>query len=199
MEEMTTTQVGRPVGKAAVMRALQTAALALLAERGIQFSIRQVAELAGVNHGLVHRHFGSKEALLTAAIADRNRTLRQQIKDNSSTLDLSGKGGPVTATILARLILDNATSLIDDHTASAAIVERAAVQVADNDPLTPEHRAALANAIVLGWTVFGDYTLRAAGASTGKEVEAALRTIVDSLLEGELISGSGERFGILEG
>lgn len=187
---MSTAHVDRPVGKAAVMRALQTAALTLLAERGMQFSIRQVAELACVNHGLVHRHFGSKEALLTAAIADRNRTLHLQIKDNSSTLDLSARGGPVTATILARLILDNATSLIDDHTASAAIVARAAIQVVDTDPLTPEHRAALANAIVLGWTVFGNYTLQAAGASTSNEAESALRTIVDSLLDGKPISGS---------
>lgn len=187
MNEVSTSQIDRPVGKAKVKSALQKAALTLLAERGMSFSIREVAKLARVNHGLVHRHFGSKEALLKVAIAERNEALRLQVQGNSSPMDLTVQGGPATAAILARLILDDATSLIGDHIATKAIVERAALQVVDTDPLTAAHRTALANAIVLGWTVFGEYALQAAGTTRSQEVESALRSMVDSLLNGQAI------------
>ncbi|SVB85035.1 uncharacterized protein METZ01_LOCUS237889 [marine metagenome] len=187
MNEVSTSQIDRPVGKAKVKSALQKAALTLLAERGMSFSIREVAKLARVNHGLVHRHFGSKEALLKVAIAERNEALRLQVQGNSSPMDLTVQGGPATAAILARLILEDATSLIGDHIATKAIVERAALQVVDTDPLTAAHRTALANAIVLGWTVFGEYALQAAGTSRSQEVESALRSMVDSLLNGQAI------------
>ena len=187
MNEVSTSQIDRPVGKAKVKSALQKAALTLLAERGMSFSIREVAKLARVNHGLVHRHFGSKEALLKVAIAERNEALRLQVQGNSSPMDLTVQGGPATAAILARLILDDATSLIGDHIATKAMVERAALQVVDTDPLTAAHRTALANAIVLGWTVFGEYALQAAGTSRSQEVESALRSMVDSLLNGQAI------------
>jgi AcrR family transcriptional regulator len=52
-----------------VKTALLDAATALYAERGPRaVSIRDVAARAGVNHGLVHRHFGSKTELLRAVL-----------------------------------------------------------------------------------------------------------------------------------
>ena len=49
--------------------ALLAAAVELFAERGpASVSIRDIARHAGVNHGLVHRHFGSKDDLLAEAI-----------------------------------------------------------------------------------------------------------------------------------
>ena len=54
-----------PRGKKAVQSALLNAAATCFAERGIaSTSIRDIAALAQVNHGLIHRHFGSKEGLL---------------------------------------------------------------------------------------------------------------------------------------
>lgn len=48
---------------------LLAAAVELFAEHGpASVSIRDVARHAGVNHGLVHRHFGSKDELLAEAI-----------------------------------------------------------------------------------------------------------------------------------
>ena len=42
----------------------------LFAERGpAATSIRDVAKRAAVNHGLIHRHFGSKERLVGAVLA----------------------------------------------------------------------------------------------------------------------------------
>lgn len=54
-----------PRGRDAVRRALLDAATKLFARHGPHaVSVRDIAGLAGVNHGLVHRHFGSKDALL---------------------------------------------------------------------------------------------------------------------------------------
>lgn len=59
-----------PQGKEQVSRALLKAAIKLFAKRGpAQVSIREVAQAAGVNHGLVHRHFGSKAQLVQQAQA----------------------------------------------------------------------------------------------------------------------------------
>lgn len=49
--------------------ALLASAIELFAQRGpASVSIRDVARHAGVNHGLVHRHFGSKDDLIAEAI-----------------------------------------------------------------------------------------------------------------------------------
>ncbi len=59
-----------PQGKEAVSRALLKAAIKLFAKRGpAQVSVREIAQAAGVNHGLVHRHFGSKAQLVQQAQA----------------------------------------------------------------------------------------------------------------------------------
>src|SRR5690554_4427734 len=57
----------RPTGRDEVREAVLQTAERLFTERGVtDVSMREVARVAGVNHGLLHRHFGSKEALLAA-------------------------------------------------------------------------------------------------------------------------------------
>ena len=58
-------QITPPRGREAVRAALLDAAASCFSERGIKAtSVREIATRAGVNHGLVHRHFGSKDKLL---------------------------------------------------------------------------------------------------------------------------------------
>ena len=59
--------VDKPAGRDAVMDVLVDATGQLILERGVTMSVRDIARRAGVNHGLVHTYFGSKEALLSAA------------------------------------------------------------------------------------------------------------------------------------
>lgn len=169
------------------MMALKRAALELLVAEGTSFSIRDVARHADVNHGLVHRHFGSKRDLIVAALADRSAGLQRQLSDGSSPVDLGAVDGPHTALLLARLILDDDTALIPGHAPTTAIVTRTHPHVDPDDPLTAGHRAALANALALGWIVFGDYLMGAAEVSPTPEAAAVVRDIVDRLVAGQAV------------
>lgn len=61
----------KPHGKEAVVNALLEAAIPLIAERGVQgVSFRDIAAAANVNHGLITRHFKTKEALMSR-VGDR--------------------------------------------------------------------------------------------------------------------------------
>lgn len=64
-----TPPAARPQGAEAVREALIRAAAELFARRGpAAVTVREIARQAQVNHGLVHRHFGSKDALLGAVL-----------------------------------------------------------------------------------------------------------------------------------
>lgn len=69
------------MGRAEVVAAVLAAAGELFADKGpAATSIREVAARAGVNHGLLHRHFGSKRQLLAATLqhlADSGIRLRE--------------------------------------------------------------------------------------------------------------------------
>jgi TetR/AcrR family transcriptional regulator, repressor for neighboring sulfatase len=77
----TVADAAKPLGKQEVVAAVLAAAADLFAEKGpAATSIREVAARAGVNHGLLHRHFGSKRQLLAATLqhlADSGAELRE--------------------------------------------------------------------------------------------------------------------------
>jgi TetR/AcrR family transcriptional regulator, repressor for neighboring sulfatase len=79
--EATVAVTAKPMGKDEVVAAVLEAASELFAEKGpAATSIREVAARAGVNHGLLHRHFGSKSQLLAATLqhlADSGAKLRE--------------------------------------------------------------------------------------------------------------------------
>jgi TetR/AcrR family transcriptional regulator, repressor for neighboring sulfatase len=68
--QLVTAEPTPPVSSGGSARdALLAAAIELFADQGpASVSIRDIARHAGVNHGLVHRHFGSKDELLSEAI-----------------------------------------------------------------------------------------------------------------------------------
>lgn len=61
-----------PRGKQQVKQALIEAGIRLFSERGMaSVSVRELAEAAGVNHSLLFRHFGGKDALIQAVFEER--------------------------------------------------------------------------------------------------------------------------------
>ena len=58
-----------PVGRDEIVAAALAAAVDLFAQKGpAATSIRDVAAHAGINHGLLHRHFGNKKQLVGAVL-----------------------------------------------------------------------------------------------------------------------------------
>ena len=81
--EATVSTTAKPIGKDEVSAAVLEAASQLFAEKGpAATSIREVAARAGVNHGLLHRHFGSKRQLLAGTL--------QHLADTAAALRASG-------------------------------------------------------------------------------------------------------------
>jgi TetR/AcrR family transcriptional regulator, repressor for neighboring sulfatase len=94
------------MGKDEVVAAVLEAASELFAERGpAATSIREVAARAGVNHGLLHRHFGSKRQLLAATLqhlADSGAALR----DSGASQQQLETVHELQARVMVRSVLD---------------------------------------------------------------------------------------------
>ena len=81
-----TVDTGRPVGRSEVMEAVLDAATELFAERGPDaVTVREVADRAGVNHALIHRHFGTKEELLRIVLAKAIERMAAVARDTTNT------------------------------------------------------------------------------------------------------------------
>jgi len=156
-----------PRGKEAVRRALIEAAIVLFAERGPEAtSVRDVAAAAGVNHGLVHRHFGSKGGLVQAVmdhLAEGVASGVGRIRPGEALVDVlpdalrATAGGGRHWRILAWLLLEGADPM--DLQAGFPTVTRL-LEAARRDPsppASPEGRVALATLYALGIQLFGPF------------------------------------------
>jgi TetR/AcrR family transcriptional regulator, repressor for neighboring sulfatase len=80
----------RPFGRDDVVAAVIDAAGELFARRGFDgVSIRDIAKKAGVNHGLIHRHFGSKENLHRQSLQHMADAMLADIKDAGAMDELA--------------------------------------------------------------------------------------------------------------
>jgi AcrR family transcriptional regulator len=82
-----------PHGPDEVRAALLEAAARLFAEEGPKaVSVRRIAAAAGVNHGLVHHYFGSKEELLREVVRRRATVMMSEALAASTTVRLDQEG-----------------------------------------------------------------------------------------------------------
>jgi AcrR family transcriptional regulator len=155
-------RVRRPHGRDEVVAALLDAAAKLFAESGpASVSLREVADAARVNVGLIHRHIGSKDDLLAAVLRERPGLgpldqLQTELglaeylhKIFSVDFDFAG-----ISRVHARVILDG-YELIDYQDKFPAVewlIERLGENLPDVDARA---RAALIAALVAGWRTFG--------------------------------------------
>jgi AcrR family transcriptional regulator len=86
------------------MEAVLDAAADLFAARGpAATSIREVAARSGVNHGLVYRHFGTKEELVSAVLDHVSTRFNDAVASGSDQADVVAER---QWRVLARAILD---------------------------------------------------------------------------------------------
>lgn len=78
-----------PVGREEVAAAVLAAAAELFAERGpAATSIRDIAARSNVNHGLVFRHFGTKEQLVGAVLDHLGASLNEVLESGASEAEI---------------------------------------------------------------------------------------------------------------
>ena len=103
------TDASVPRGAEAVRTSLVAAASELFASRGpSRVSVREVARSAGVNHGLVHHYFGSKDALLRAVLDELAVRAAAEVEEWDGSSEIVVRGGPADrhGRIVAHLLLE---------------------------------------------------------------------------------------------
>jgi AcrR family transcriptional regulator len=158
-------RVDTPLGKDEVVAAVLEAAADLFAERGpAATSIRDIAARSNVNHGLVHRHFGSKRGLVAAVLDHLGRHLAE-------LLEMNADGSRIAAAVDRQLRVLARTSLdgyaVGELQSRFPTMEVLLENVRARHPSEVSARLAAAHTIALqlGWCLFGGF-LRA---STGLE------------------------------
>ncbi len=132
--------------------------------------MRAIAKHAGVNHGLVHRHFGSKEGLLSAVVEhlreEASRGLSPTHDDETLASLLaglaSGQGDQRYFRLLAQASLDGVD--IQELQPDFPVIDRM-LDAAAREPgkLSPSARVSLLLASGLGLLLFSEYIADATG------------------------------------
>ena len=184
----------KPRGREQVRTAVLTATSALVAERGPDgFSVREIAARAGVNHALVHRHFGTKADVLEQMLAADAEAVVAAVVE--SGLPTSGRaGGGVVAELLDLLaerpsywrtlvhaVLDSPEAALPG-TASTTELFSGLWRGGDNEGDTEgaADRAvhtSVAGMTVLGWLIFGQFMTDA----TGADAEQVRRSVAEQV------------------
>ena len=163
-----------PTGKEEVVEALLSAATELFAERGPgAVSVRDVANRAQVNHGLVHRHFGSKEKLVRAVLDHLVKELRERHHQGVYQEGVRGALYDEIAQnetywrVLARALLDGHTQWLEEGdfpliglavTQLKSAMKRGEVTDGDAQAMVASYVA-----VALGWLVFEPFIAAATG------------------------------------
>lgn len=177
----------KPHGRDEVVTALIRASTELFSEKGVEaVSLRKIAARAGVNHGLIHRHFGSKEALRRQTQEALAAGIREEIGDPddfSSAVLRSSKAireNDMFWRVMARTFLDGkdkgeiqgnfpfVRKLVD-------LVRREQKEKSITSKIDPRNIVAAILAYGLGMMVFERYILPAAGLDADPPLEVLER------------------------
>lgn len=171
-----------PRGREGVRDALIAAAIELFSERGPKaVSVREIAKRAQVNHGLVHRHFGSKEGLVRAVqdrLASDIAATVGGAQGDESLQELLGSIFGATSQqghwlrILAWSVLDGEPETEIQENFPLADRMLAAARRQSEGLLSPEARVTHIMSVGLGLLLFGPFLRQATGQDTAQWEES---------------------------
>jgi TetR/AcrR family transcriptional regulator, repressor for neighboring sulfatase len=174
-----------PVGREQVAPAILLAAADLFAERGpAATSIRDIAARSKVNHGLVFRHFGTKEQLVGAVLNYIGESLSELLETGAPAEDVDRA--------LDRQMRVMARTLLDGYPAGQLQTRFPNVSLL-LDQVRPKHdsdlraRLAVANSLAFqtGWRLFEPLLRSAAGLDglTDADLQQAIGAEVARIVE----------------
>ncbi|BBX27154.1 TetR/AcrR family transcriptional regulator [Mycolicibacterium alvei] len=177
--------VAGPVGRDEVVAAALSAAAELFAERGpAATSIRDIAAESKVNHGLIYRHFGTKEQLVGAVLEHLGARLTALLDENGRPDEIE-RAMDQHMRLMARALLDGYP--IGQLQTRFPGVTRLLEQVLPRFDDERSGRLAVANAVALqlGWRLFEPFLKSAAGldAIDDGEARAAVGAEIARILE----------------
>ena len=165
----------RPRGREDVANAILDSARTLIADRGpSSVALREIADDAGVNFGLLYHYFGTKDQLLNAVYARSagnaaDRFLEvDHLDDALSVLMTMGDGA--TARLVAWAVLEgrDPAELFGESPALSVLADLLQRDAGvEGNPVSADAArvfAAMAMVIALGWRLFGPLALTMAGA-----------------------------------
>ena len=166
--------------------ALVEAATELFAERGpAATSFRDVAARAGVNYGLIHQYIGTKDDLLRLVVQQVSEQTAERVATGGSVRDLvaeavHGGTSPYLRTV-ARALLDgqDPASLLDHSPAMTTLIGRLVASAptgTDREEVAVQVVALMS--LVMGWRLFGQFLMSAAGLG-----DHAVDDVADRLVE----------------
>ncbi len=171
--------------------ALIAAMVRLLKKRSITaISVREVAQEAGVNHGLVHRHFGSKEELVKAAVRRISDDIHRGSPDGAMSASSFAylRTHPEIARLVARSCLDGPHQLLGlaaptPERLAAIVAPIEAALAASGLALDAHLLNGLATCALLGWFAFKPLVKKGFGLPADADQQlAALLAMVDQLV-----------------
>jgi AcrR family transcriptional regulator len=173
-----------PTGREEVVAAILQAATDLFAERGpAATSIRDIAARSKVNHGLVFRHFGTKDQVVGAVLDNLGTTLTALL-DSGAPGDEVDRALDLQMRVMARTLLDGypAAQLQKRFPNIATLIGW--VRPVHDDDLSA--RIAVANGLALqfGWRLFAPILRSATGLDelSDDEIREVVRTEVGRIL-----------------
>ena len=171
----------RPTGRDEIRAAVLAAATRHFAAHGTNASLRDIADDAQVNVGLIHRHFGNKDDLLKAvldtqtaagaalvATLDPAAAVRQIFEHSTDS--------PYIRTLAWLLLADERTEQFQDHYPT--------IDALRHRMHTDEQQVGLlaAFALIYGWSVFGDQLIAACDRTDFEHVAGRLGDLLEQLV-----------------
>ncbi len=163
----------RPRGRQEVMEALLASSRRLIAERGPSIALRDIADDAGVNFGLIYHYLGTKDQLVDVVYSAASDLAAERLAD-AGHLDVALErlmtlGDGTAARLIGWAVLEGrgaSPAFRDSPTLSVvadlmrADAAEAGVRAGDEDARV---FAAFVMTIALGWRLFAETALLAAG------------------------------------
>ena len=177
----------KPAGAKEVRESILDAAVKLMSERGnTDVALREIAREANVNHGLVHRHFGTRHDVLIAVLQRHSEIGANFLRDTDDIDAAIDKLWAHPNMIeSSKLVASALLGGVESETIAAGHAFRRLEQLLeDDDPEGADKRAATAVAIsclILGWGIFGDYLTANAGVKDAKKLRAGVLEALHTL------------------
>lgn len=180
----------KPAGAAEVRESILDAAVKLMRERGnTDVALREIAREANVNHGLVHRHFGTKHDVLIAVLQRHSEIGAGFLRDAHHIDDAIDRlwehpNMAESSKLVAGALLNGiaAESIAEGHALrTLEHLLQTGNPHADADAVTST--AVAISCLILGWGIFGDYLSANARATDPQKLRTGIQAILHTLVQ----------------